>query len=374
MARAVVHIGTEKTGTSQIQRFLSDNVERLAEHGMRYPAFLDQLNHTKLVVGFTQGHQDIHRQFDLVDESSTASFLTSLAETFDAQIPRGSDDRWIFSSEHLASRFRAATQVDAFRDWMSTWFSEIEIVVYLRRQDFMASSSYSTFVRSGGTATWDLDNLTGDYFDLRGIVSRWSSAFGSDRVVVRPYFESMVADGSLIPDLLTTVALPPDDDWHLQPELANQRLSQDAIYVLRMINQQLKTRISRVPIDRGPVVDLLVQLTPGPGWRFPLSVTREVARHFRVSNELLVTRLGATEPWNRWLGQEPVGGPDDPVPLPTETVVEILMTLAQDGLLTAPENDLPVGYEPTLGERLDSLCTRVNRRMRRRGEPTAPTS
>jgi len=50
MKKAVLHIGTEKTGTTSIQRFLFDNLRVLRNQGFLFPSSCDFLNNRNLVI------------------------------------------------------------------------------------------------------------------------------------------------------------------------------------------------------------------------------------------------------------------------------------------------------------------------------------
>jgi len=50
MKKAILHIGTEKTGTTSIQLYLYENRARLARQGYLFPETCDYLSSRKLVV------------------------------------------------------------------------------------------------------------------------------------------------------------------------------------------------------------------------------------------------------------------------------------------------------------------------------------
>lgn len=362
----MIHIGTEKTGTSHIQRFLHDNRDLLADQGLRYPTFLGQLNHTKLVVGFTAKQQDIHRH---VDFSSRAEHLSQLVEDFDREISAFPAARWVFSTEHLSSRLKSDGEVESFRDWMAQRFEDLEVVVYFRRQDFMAPSAYSTFVRSGGAAPWDLADLLSPYFDLLGLFERWAGVFGPDRILARPYIESMNRGDSLVTDFLTSIGLPRNLGWRNAAGNLNPRLSRAAVETLRIINQQVRDRRAQPVLDRSGLVEELPFVAPGAPWKFPLEMMTEVAEHYRVANEKLVSVVGSYDArWFEWLDQTPDGTTATEGAFGAEDLAAVLLPLAQRRLLTAAEDP----RLRTVGAKIDKLRNRAGNWAMRRDSKGRP--
>lgn len=370
MPQAVIHIGTEKTGTSHLQQFLESNREELARHGIGYPAFLGQTNHTRMVVGFIGGHQDIHRQFGLVDAKTTAAFRERLAADLGAQLAREPSERWIFSSEHFSSRFKTAQPVVAFRDWMSRWFNDFEIIVYLRRQDFMAPSAYSTFIRSGGIREWAMPDLTGPYFDLAALLDRWTAAFGPDRVTARPYLEAEQRQVDLLDDFLATLGLPCADRWQVPPGQANERLSGTAVELLLLINKAVKEGPARPFVARAQLTERLAEIAAGPPSQFPRQVMEDVAAHFRQSNEEIIRKIGANDPaWYAWLEQA-IAGPATPeASISAQDATSLLVQLGQERLLLAADDP----QLRSLGAKVDKVKERATRRLRRRNAPDSQT-
>ena len=55
----------------------------------------------------------------------------------------------IFCSEHCHSRLTSPSEVDTLRDFLGGFFDDVRVGVYLRRQDQVALSLYSTRLKSG---------------------------------------------------------------------------------------------------------------------------------------------------------------------------------------------------------------------------------
>lgn len=337
-----MHIGTEKTGTTYLQRFLARNQRKLAESGYQYPQFLEQRNHTKLAAPFIPRMQDLHKNLGLHDRAEIDALKDHLGALFARNATHGT---WLFSSEHLSSRLREPAEVAAFADWMREYFEDVRFLVYLRRQDFLASSAYSTYIKSGGTAAWGMDRLTGGtYFDHLQLVSRWTAAAGADHVQVRPYLEEFKGGDALLDDFMCALGLTPGPDWIVPQPGFNVRLSAEGTEVLRQLNRIYPAfdAHGRPNMRRRRMSRIVATECPGPSWRLTPDTGREVLDHFAPGNAKLIAELTAGGPvtsatpelWQAWLDQ-----PTDDAPtqqLTPERLAEILVDLGALGVFLEP--------------------------------------
>jgi hypothetical protein len=74
MKRAILHIGTEKTGTTSIQKFLYENRIKLGASGMLFPASAGFISNQNLVVYGKQAPES-----DLAPPSLDVNDATELA-------------------------------------------------------------------------------------------------------------------------------------------------------------------------------------------------------------------------------------------------------------------------------------------------------
>ena len=76
------------------------------------------------------------------------------------------------------------------------------VIVYVRRQDEAHESWYNQTVKAQGY-THDIDECVHEFYDLwdyRKQLARWSSAFGRNAMIVRPYEPEQYVGGSLLAD------------------------------------------------------------------------------------------------------------------------------------------------------------------------------
>lgn len=164
----IVHVGTQKTGTSALQGYLAHHADALLGQGVRY-----------IEAGREGGNRSSHGDL--------------------AQSVLGRGDLAIWEKVRRELR-ESASRIDLISA-EGFWFSdpaalkaelpetdEIQIVVYLRRQDKYLQSLWKQAVSGGrkhSFAEWrERLPFRGDYFST---LERWSAQFGTEAIVVRPY-------------------------------------------------------------------------------------------------------------------------------------------------------------------------------------------
>lgn len=110
----------------------------------------------------------------------------------------------IFSNEHCHSRLVRVEMIRKLADLLSVHFDEIKVIFYLRRQDDLASSFYSTQIRNGETRGQVLPVLDKrlPYYDYASMVDRWGEVFGRSSLRPRLFGHAHFSGGDLIRDFL----------------------------------------------------------------------------------------------------------------------------------------------------------------------------
>jgi hypothetical protein len=221
MKRIILHIGTEKTGSSSIQRMLSLNSDRLStKHGLSYSR---RLGNTlwRLVT----------------DPAKSQKYLASIDQTLGEL---RSEDAVLCSAELLHSRLPDAELITELRTLLKTLgFDEFQVVVYLRRQAEIANSMASTAVQ------WDKEQLQeplSPYLnvvcDHRATLTNWSAAFGPQSITPRLFEPSEFTHGSLEQDFLTAIGIKRLRSFKVK-KTRNQQISHTGIEIMRQVNAVL---------------------------------------------------------------------------------------------------------------------------------------
>lgn len=209
--RLLIHIGTEKTGTTSIQHFLHRNAGLLEAKGIWYP--------TDTSRGYCQGTAHFPLAGSLVDQ-----FHDFVSPAKERELPRNPSDLCmdarvrnrpvtVVSSEHFSSRVRDADRLKAFRKTLSSCFDDIRIVCYLRNQADLALSSYATRIIFGGRHGFDPSQITPDdpFYNYLTMLDLWAAAFGHEAIMVHEYDRKTLVGGDACRDFVAKALGIPDD-------------------------------------------------------------------------------------------------------------------------------------------------------------------
>ena len=246
--RLLLHIGTEKTGTTAWQVWLAQQRESLDPLGFAVPRTLGPTNHRKLPTSCF----DLDRVDDFVIRSGLERAASSERQVvykgwqhaFAAEVQQREQHTWIVSSEHFSSRLISLSELDRLQAFLKPLFSEIVVHLVVRDPLETAISAWSTLVRSGGYSLEELPPpdhpLLIDRCDHRTIVQRWLRVF--PRLQVHIYMHdvvSLLGQSFGLPDCLDSV---------VQNMPHNPSLSHRAIVEIARLNHQL-------PVYRGDTLN-----------------------------------------------------------------------------------------------------------------------
>ncbi|MGH9162175.1 MAG: hypothetical protein ACRD2X_19590 [Vicinamibacteraceae bacterium] len=221
-----LHVGMDKTGTSALQTFFHENRAALVGRaGILYPdtGLWHDFSHHR--VAFSCLETNGYSQDDL--ERYLAALSRELRGTPGAA-------RALLSSECL---FKAPLTAGfaRLRDYLSSNFVRVEIIVYVRRQDVWVDSRYRHSVLSGHELT--LDMLKEPRFcDYKRFIDRWADDFGKASVIVRRHEPGRFVGGSIFSDFLSLFGLS-IDDFHVPRHPVNVSLHNDELCFKEMCNR-----------------------------------------------------------------------------------------------------------------------------------------
>ena len=237
VAHVLLHIGSEKTGTTYLQHLLQANANVLRKkYGLLYPTdslLCQQGAHHPVAAAFLAPER-----CDFIALSSRQP-AAQLMEHLDHVIARAHSDRVLLSAEHMSSRFDR----DAISE-LATHLSQhtVQVIFYVRRQDEMALSALSTDLCCGSRDWIPLERISPNVrrFNPLRIIEDWQAVFGTDAVTVRSYTSACLGD--LARDFLGCIGLEQVElsEWEAAGRI-NQRISLYEARVLHGINQFLPT-------------------------------------------------------------------------------------------------------------------------------------
>lgn len=178
MPKAILHIGTMKTGTTSIQAALAGNCDVLSDCG--YSFFGPPMRHS----------------------STLKPALKSIKENADNLII-SDEGLWHFANTKRSDTAKLAELLSGY---------DVTVLIYLRRPDSFLNSWFQQGLKSGtgsGTMTEFLASSfvnTGLQFET--LIANFDMLFGRGSVRLRPYEHPQLHGGDAVSDFLHTVDLP----------------------------------------------------------------------------------------------------------------------------------------------------------------------
>lgn len=212
---AVVHIGTEKTGTTSIQQLLNNNQSNLQTHGV-YVLRGREVNNRDVVDFFqtkdsrslrvSNPENDRPLWFRTINDENKEGFGQQLSNLINEN-PKA----LIISSEYFSSRMRNDDDLRFLKTFLDENFDEIKIICYFRPQEELAISLHSTRLRIGDTVSLSqrlASVVEGNYYyNYLEIANKWASVFGKENLVVRLYDRDVFPEGDVRKDFLKVLAI-----------------------------------------------------------------------------------------------------------------------------------------------------------------------
>lgn len=312
MRRAILHIGSEKTGSTSIQAGLSANRKKLLEAGILFPKSAGPMNHTRLVVACLDDDvvDNIKAHYLARTGLDSLKFRAQFEAKFDEELSRCPDWKTlVVSSELVQSRLCSETEVARLIKLLRRYVDRIDVVIYLRRQDRLAVSRFSSAIRAGYPS---FDGVFGDlspyaflelpegggrddmneFFDYDRVISRFEG-LGPD-VVVRPIVFDPPGERpdpvAAFSDCLDEVAgsrLPKQASAHL-----NAAMSVKAQWVIAALNAERAPRLKDGRRDKRRIALLrrVERELVGPARQVSRASAESFLERFSESNEAIRRR------------------------------------------------------------------------------------
>lgn len=282
MAAEIIHVhaGLHKTGSTSIQHMLAAETPDLAAAGfsvwsiaanhsipirVAFDTTLDESG--SRVVRFGDRHAIIRHLSDEIGRSRR-SFVIS------AEAISGLD---AISLEALASAMRKAAPGAA-----------IPVIVYVRRLDRHAASYVQQVLKRGQLVADAIKDSA--VLSFRSRIGNLMKVFGRDRVSVRLAPEvDEAGPTALLEDFLAAIGAPAIPVAAIGA--ANQSLSMEAALLMDRVNSLVQLEGGR-PLAYGRLVKTLRATMPGPAFRLPGQILREIVAARRDDIDWLAEETG----------------------------------------------------------------------------------
>lgn len=245
--RCIVHIGTEKTGTTTLQRWLYANRDILSQQGYFLSGVAGVPNNRDLCAFCQSGFDDYFRSLGISTFEEKDAHFEGFRDRFGAEVEAAAEAHHtlILTSEHFSSRLKPEADVAALRDLLAGFFEDVQVVCYVREQSELIRSLYSTALLSGATVLplaeyYEVPAVTDPFFNYALMLTPWRAVFGVGQMHVRIYARAALVDGDIRRDFATTfMADVAWDSLSHEEEAANQSMSLLHSVLIRFLNSYL---------------------------------------------------------------------------------------------------------------------------------------
>lgn len=302
--RCILHIGTEKTGTTSLQRSLALNREALIAQGVFVPASLappdpeGAINHSDLAaLALADWRLDdpLRLARGITDAASLARFRAQSAAALASECATAPAhcDTILLSSEHCHSRMQLLHEIAALHGFLAPWVERFDVLVYLRPQHELAISQHAMHLLAGHPDPEFLPALPYPddhphprltdpiYFDYDRLLARWSAIFGRDAIHPAIYGATDLRDGDIVADLLARIGI--DAQGFLAPPRLAGNISAAAQLFLRRLLALVEGQPEADWIA-GFLTANLRRSAPGPGRQPSRTHAEAFARPFEPGN------------------------------------------------------------------------------------------
>lgn len=190
--KLILHIGTEKTGTTAIQKHLEskENLEKLNLWTSRSQGLG---NHSYYAAyAFDTSSLDVAMTMRKLpgDREKHAAFREMIERSLVKDLKASSASEFVITSEDLARVF-GAHEVGRLSKLFKPHFDEVQIILFVRRQDEVAISRHGMFVRNGIGQRFSFANIEDAtrrrFYDYRTLCARWRTQFPEATITIVPY-------------------------------------------------------------------------------------------------------------------------------------------------------------------------------------------
>jgi len=355
--RIVVHIGTEKTGSTSIQAFCRQNRRALLRRGLLYPARPGPDWHSSLIVASRapRPRPGAGRGRDIVDEPARAAYAARVQAMLGREIARHRPAQVLLSNEVLAPRLADAASLRRLQALLAPLADEVRILVYLRRQEDFLAGLYSTAVKNGAARTLE-EIIAASDLDYDAMLARWAQVFGREALIVRRYGGPGF---DILADFAEAVGLGPIAGL-ARPARMNPSLDGATLELLRRMDPHLGADRAR----RRRLVRLLERVSEGGPSGLPEAERRAVSAAHAESNRRVKAAYfpGLEGP----LFPDPPRGDTAGAGLTLDRAARISARALETALGEAPRGTC-ARLSGALGRRVADLRDRLARRRRRDG-------
>lgn len=263
--KLILHIGSQKTGTTSIQVFLKNNPSLLDDNKINFiRSGRTNIAHNSMLQYIRAGKgQQIGRNIvgEMLRQPDHTHVLSS--EMF---FRGGIAD---FFEQHFPENIRANTRV----------------LVYLRRQDKYIEAMYKQKLKNGRfLGSPEAYRRKKGQVNYLSVLERYGNVFGVENIDVRPFERTHFPNGDIIRDVAALLGITNLEDHAIETGTANATLSREVSALLGLMSQSTDVNTREIIRD-------LIQHRPAGAIRsqdcFDTKTCRQIMETCRDQNEAL---------------------------------------------------------------------------------------
>ncbi len=293
--KCILHIGTEKTGTTSIQAFLTENRAALLDRGFYVPTSMGPREHVGLVNLFADSRKVFSTRTTLGHHTveKVENHKTVLGKRIHLEMEQAAQmgRTLVISAERFFTVISDDAEMEALHEFLYEYCKSVEIVAYVRPQHEFAVSMFSTNLKNGSrqkVVFQDLEKNKGmaRKCDYAGVIEFWQKHFTEAEFKIRKFGRASLIDGDSVADFAHTIGV--STDGLEQPERRNESLNWKAQkFVLKMNVQMANTPKKHRPKKRAAIYRSLEKNFSGAGILPKRDDAVAFFEHFAASNERL---------------------------------------------------------------------------------------
>ncbi|MFA7570632.1 MAG: hypothetical protein WCY75_05205 [Sulfurimonadaceae bacterium] len=269
-----VHIGTAKTGTTTIQKFLAENKNQLADVGYCVD-FDNSFNNWPLALMCISDYREdiilnaLYRFANIQNKNELNDFSLTCYDKLQVLIDNNKDKKFIFSSENIHLELKNQSELRTLKNTLARLgFSTIKIVIYLREPYELACSLFSEIVKHGYAnliPPEPSNELFQHVCNHKNTVKLWESVFGKENLVLRLFDNSYFYKNSLLKDFLHSVGINKSHKEFQFPtnNLENKRLNDASLIIKATLNNfKLKNKNTILQLFKNKFTETKYEMPP----------------------------------------------------------------------------------------------------------------
>lgn len=304
--RFIVHIGTEKTGTTTLQGYLHAVQSELSERGVAYYASPGRVESRALAASAVgdQAPDDFLNQLSVESPEQRHVFREETKQHFHAAMTALDEHihTVVISSEHFHSRLRQPWQVKWLHDLIMPWANDVRVLVYLRPQTDVLSSYYSTALKNGEVRNLEalgrrICHAGNHFYNYQSLLELWAKVFDKKALTPKLFIPDELKQGDIVADFLEVIGLSSLHATALDLPRQNESLNPAGQALLRGLNRARKREEGALPKkEYQPLARRVMDVFRGPGERLPSAVETEFQSSFEASNKWVCEQFFSERP------------------------------------------------------------------------------